>query len=213
MFPPVHRALAGRAFLITASQDCAQHSTSGKAARGQVTPLTTSHGPSETAFWKPGALELTCTLLKGSDQWRRRPELRMVFIKPQLYGASPGFLAVSYLLLRFGNQLFHWHGGPCVDRTHPTKPASRTNPGGNLSGVNDVIPPQMGKMIFRESHVAQASQIVKVSRCTSWIQISVQLELLYATLLLTDYFMLSNRVICQREKLRHCNDPLPRSMK
>lgn len=151
MFPPVHRALAGRAFLITASQDCTRHSTSGKAALGQVTPLTTSHGPSDTAFWKPGALELTCTLLKGSDQWRRPPELRMVFIKPQSYGTPPGFLAVSYLLLQFGNQLFHWRGGPCVDRTHPMKPPSRTNPGGNLSGVNDVILPKWKKWSSRKA--------------------------------------------------------------
>lgn len=59
------------------------HSAPGNATRRQAILLTTSHGPSGTVFRKSGALELTCTLLKGSEKLQRPPEWRTAFIKNQ----------------------------------------------------------------------------------------------------------------------------------
>lgn len=95
-------------------------------------------------FWNSGAWEL----LKGSDQWRRPPELSMARIKPQLPGVSPHLLTVGELsAFAICQQFFHCRGGPCTNRPHPMKPPPRTNPGGNLWGVSDIISPN-GKAIF-----------------------------------------------------------------
>ena len=129
-------------------RDCTRPSTSGKAALGCVLHPSQSCLGLRKVFWNSGAWELTCTLLKGSDQWQRPPELRMACIKPRLPGASPHLLVVGELsAFAICQQFFHCHGGPCTNRPHPIKPASRTNPGGNLWGVSDIIPPN-GKAIF-----------------------------------------------------------------
>ena len=72
----------------------------------------------------------------------------MACIKPQLPGASPHLLAVGELsAFAICQRFFHCRGDPCTNRPHPMKPPSRTDPGGILWGVSDIISLN-GKAIF-----------------------------------------------------------------
>ena len=138
----------------------------------------------------------------------------MACIKPQLPGASPHLLAVGELsAFAICQRFFHCRGDPCTNRPHSMKPPSRTNPGGNLWGVSDIIS-------LNEQAIFLKAMSDKLPRSHGLPIVHPEFSICavrdvykFTSLLLTDYFMFFNRVTCHREKLGYCNDPVLQSMR
>ena len=207
LFPPIHRELVGRAFLITRLH-LAQHiwkSCSGVC----VTPHTISPGPSESLleFGSLGDVERFWSVVEAS---RIKDGVCKTTVAWSISTLARSGWVICFCNLSTVLPLPWWplHKQASAYETTVQNKSRRELVGSKWYH----IPKRKGNLL--ESHVGQASQISWFAQCTPECSICAVRDVYkFTSLLLTDYFMFFNRLTCHREKLGYCNDPLPQSMR